>query len=189
MTGRLIYNLNVSLDGFVEDRDHGLDWATVDDELHGWFNEQTRSLDAEIYGRKLYETMAAYWPRGEDDPDATPIMREFARLWNAMPRVVFSTTLTSALPNHRIVQGDVAAVLEELRRDFDGDIGVGGANIAGQYVTRGLVDEFRLMVHPVVLGSGTPYWPALDRPLNLKLVDRHEFSSGVELRSYVPAER
>jgi dihydrofolate reductase len=101
---------------------------------------------------------------------------------------VFSTTLTSVGPNARVVRGDVGAVLDDLRREHQGDIGVAGANIAGQYVTRGLVDEFRLMVHPVVLGAGTPFWPVLDRPLNLRLVDRREFSSGVELRSYVPAD-
>ncbi len=189
MTGKLIYNLNVSLDGFIETPDHGLDWATVDEEVHSWFNEQARSLGAEIYGRKLYEVMAAYWPTAEDDPNGTPVTREFARLWNATPRAVFSTTLTSVGPNARIVRDDVGAVLDDLRREHQGDIGVAGANIAGQYVTRGLVDEFRLMVHPVVLGAGTPFWPVLDRPLNLRLVDRREFSSGVELRSYVPADR
>ena len=187
--GKLIYNLNVSLDGFIETLDHGIDWPIVDEELHSWFNDQMRTLDAEIYGRRLYEVMAAHWPHAEDDPDGTPVELEFARLWNAMPRVVFSTTLKRVVKNARLVRGDVGAVLDDLRREFDGDIGVAGANIAGQYVTRGLVDEYRLIVHPVVLGSGTPFWPVLDQPLRLKQVDQHTFSSGVELRSYVPADR
>ena len=187
--GKLIYNLNVSVDGFIETVDHRHDWTVIDDELHTWFNDQTRSLDAEIYGRRLYEVMASHWPHADADPEATPVTLEFARIWNAMPRVVFSTTLTHVEGNARLVRGDVGAVLDDLRREVSGDIGVAGANIAGQYVTRGLVDEFRLIVHPVVLGSGTPFWPVLERPMTLRQVDQHAFSSGVELRSYVPGDR
>ena len=91
--GRLVYCLNVSLDGFVAAADGGLEWATVDEEVHGWFNEQERSMDASLYGRRLYETMATYWPTGADDPQATPAMVEFAHIWNAKPIVVFSSTL------------------------------------------------------------------------------------------------
>ena len=93
--GKLIYNLNVSLDGFIETPDHSLDWTAVDDELHRWFNDETRTLDATLYGRRLWEVMAAYWPTGEDDPSATDVTREFAAIWNAMPKVVFSTSLES----------------------------------------------------------------------------------------------
>ena len=93
--GKLVYSLNVSLDGFVETVDHSLDWAVVDDELHTWFNEQTRTLDASLYGRRMYELMSAYWPRAESDPSATEPMLDFARIWNAMPKIVFSTTLGS----------------------------------------------------------------------------------------------
>jgi dihydrofolate reductase len=185
--GKLIYNLNVSIDGFIETPDRSLAWASVDEELHTWFNDQTRALDATLYGRRLYEVMAAYWPTGEDDPAATDAMREFARVWNPMPKVVFSTTLERVEHNSRLVSGDVGTVLADLRREFDGDMGVAGPNLAGQFVRRGLVDEYRLIIHPVVLGAGTPFWPQLDAPLGLRLVDRHEFGGGQELRSYVPA--
>ncbi len=84
--GKLIYTMNVSLDGYVETTDRALDWSIVDEELHSWFNDQTRSLDAELYGRRMYELMAAYWPGVESDPSATETEREFARIWNAMPR-------------------------------------------------------------------------------------------------------
>jgi len=184
--GKLIYLLNVSLDGFVETPDHSLDWALVDDELHTWFNDQTRTLDATLYGRRLYEVMAAYWPTGEDDPSATDTEREFARIWNPMPKVVFSSSLDHVDHNSRLVNGDVGEVLEGLRREFDGDLGVAGPNLAGQFVRRGLVDEYRLVVHPVVLGAGTPFWPQLDAPLSLRLTETHTFGSGVEARSYVP---
>ena len=105
--GKLIYNLNVSIDGFIETPDRSLAWASVDEELHTWFNDQTRALDATLYGRRLYEVMAGYWPTGEDDPAATDAMREFARVWNPMPKVVFSTTLERVEHNSRLVSGDV----------------------------------------------------------------------------------
>ena len=185
--GKLIYLLNVSADGFIETREHSLEWTTVDEEIHTWFNDQMRALDATMYGRRLYELMAAHWPTGEEDPASTPAMREFARIWNPLPKIVFSSSLDHVEHNSRLVRGDVEPVLEELRREFDGDIGVAGANLAGQFVRRGLVDEYRVVVHPVVLGAGTPYWPELDAPLKLKPVAQHTFTSGAEYRSYVPA--
>ena len=185
--GKLIYLLNTSLDGFIETPDHSLDWATVDEELHSWFNDQTRAVDATLYGRRLWEVMSGHWPTAGDDPSTSDVEREFARIWNAMPKVVFSTTLEHVEHNARLVQGDVGQVLEDVRREFDGDLGVAGPNLAGQFVRRGLVDEYQLIVHPVVLGAGTPFWPELDAPLRLRPVEKHTFSSGVELRTYVPA--
>ena len=146
-----------------------------------------RTLDASLYGRRLYELMAAHWPTGESDPAATEPMREFARIWNPMPKIVFSTSLQHVEHNSRLVKGDVGAVLADLRKEFDGDLDVGGANLAGQFVRRGLVDEYRLVIHPVVLGAGTPFWPELEAPLRLRLVDTRTFSSGAEFRSYVPS--
>jgi len=182
--GKLIYNLNVSLDGFIETPDHSLDWTVVDDELHSWFNDQTRTLDATLYGRRLWEVMAAHWPTAEDDPSGTDVTREFAVIWNAMPKVVFSTTLESVEHNARLVRGEVGEVLDGVRREFDGDIGVAGADLAGQFVQRGLVDEYRIVVHPVVIGAGTPFWPKLDAPMRLRLVETRTFESGVMLVSY-----
>jgi dihydrofolate reductase len=184
---KLIYLMNVSLDGFIETPDHSLAWTTVDDELHTWFNDQLRATQASLYGRRLYELMAAHWPTAEDDPAATDAMLEFARIWNPMPKVVFSSSLDHVDHNARLVGGDVGEVLDGLRREFDGDLAVGGPNLAGQFVRRALVDEYRLVVHPVVLGAGTPFWPELDAPLRLRLTDTHAFASGVELRSYVPS--
>ena len=185
--GKLIYSLNVSLDGFVETPDHGLDWANVDEELHTWFNDQTTALDATLYGRRMYEVMAAYWPTADDDSSATDAEREFARIWKPMPKIVFSSSLEFVEHNGRLVRGDVGAVLEDLRQEFNGDLDVGGPNLASQFVRRGLVDEFRLVVHPVVLGAGTPFWPEVDAPLRLRLVETRTFDSGAELRTYVPS--
>ena len=183
---KLIYCLNVSLDGFIETPDHGLAWTQMDEELHAWFNERERSLDASLYGRRLYEVMT-YWGTAEEDPSLTDVERDFARIWNTVPKVVFSTTLERVEYNSRLVRGDVGDVLNDLRREFDGDLGVAGPNLAGQFVRRGLVDEFQLVVHPVVLGAGTPFWPELDTPLRLRLADTHRFTSGVVMTSYVRA--
>ena len=115
-------------------------------------------------------------------------MRDFARIWNEHPKIVFSTTLDRVDRNSRLVQGDAGEVLDGLRREFKGDLGVGGPNLAGQFVRRGLVDEYRLVVHPVVLGAGTPFWPALDAPLRLRLAETRTFASGAVLFSYVPVQ-
>jgi dihydrofolate reductase len=182
--GRLVYLMNVSLDGYVEAPGHDLSWASVDDELHAWFNEHERTTEAVLYGRRLYETMAAYWPTYESDRNATDVMREFGRIWNAKPKIVFSTTLRSVEGNSRLVSGDVADVLAQIRREFDGDLGVGGPTLAAEFVRRGLVDDYRLVVHPVVLGAGTRFWPPLEKPLALRLRGTQRFASGALLLDY-----
>jgi len=185
--GKLIYAMNVSLDGYVETADHSLDWTTVDDELHVWFNDFTRGLDASLYGRRLYELMAAYWPTAESDPSATGPMLEFARIWNAMPKVVFSSTLDSVEWNSRLVRGDVGEELARLRTEFDGDLDVGGPTLAAAFIQRGLVDEYRLVVHPVMLGAGTPFFPALESPIRLRMTETRKFESGVIYLGYAAA--
>ena len=110
--------MNVSLDGYVETPDHSLDWTNVDKELHTWWSDRVREADAFVYGRRLYEVMAAYWPTAESDPAATDYMIDFARIWNAKPKVVFSETLDRVDWNSRLVSGDVSEVLEQLRAEF-----------------------------------------------------------------------
>jgi dihydrofolate reductase len=185
--GKLIYSLNGSLDGFIETPDHSLDWATLGEDVLQWFNEQSRTLEASLYGRRMYEVMAGYWPTAEDDPAATEVTREFARIWNPMPKIVFSTSLDRVDHNARLVRGDVGEVLAALRTEFQGDLDVGGADLAGQFVRRGLVDEYQLMIHPVVLGAGTSFWPMLDGPRRLRLTETRRFASGVMLLSYAAA--
>ena len=182
--GKLIYSMNVSLDGYVETPEHSLDWANVDEELHGWFNDRTREVDASLYGRRMYELMAGYWPTAESDPSATPVEREFARIWKPMPKIVFSSTLTGVDWNSRLVRGDVGEELARLRTEFDGDLDVGGATLAAEFIRRGLVEEYRLLVHPVVLGAGTPFFPELESPIHLQLTETATFDSGVIYLGY-----
>src|SRR3954447_12400902 len=139
--GKLIYLMNVSLDGFVETVDHGLEWTRIDEELHSWFNDQERRMDAVLYGRRLYEVMAAYWPTAASDPNATEIELDYARIWNAEPKIVFSRTLDSVTSNSRLVAGDVGEELAKLKAEFPGDLGVGGPTLAAQFIQRGLVEE------------------------------------------------
>jgi dihydrofolate reductase len=184
--GRVIYLMNVSLDGYVETPDRDLGWTIVDDEVHSWFNDQLRQTDVSLYGRRLYEVMAAYWPTAASDPAATPVTLEFAALWNAKPIVVFSSTLGSVTSNSRLVRGDVVDEIERLKAAYEGDLAVGGPTLASALVRRGLVDEYRLVVHPVILGAGTPYFPSLETPIQLRPTETRSFESGVRYLAYVP---
>ena len=182
--GRLIYLMNVSLDGFVETPDHSLDWGTVDDELHSWFADRERETEVDLYGRRLWELMAAYWPTAESDPNATEAMRAFARSWNATQKVVFSNELESVGHGARLVRGDVGEELVKLRKEFSGDMEVGGPSLAAQFIERGLVDAYRLVIHPVILGAGTPYFPPLSSRINLRHTESRTFASGVHYIAY-----
>ena len=106
--------------------------------------------------------MSAHWPTANADPAATEATLEFRRLWLAIPKIVFSSTLTSVDWNSRLVHGDPGDELARLRREFDGDFEVAGPTLASEFIRRGLVDEFQVLVHPVILGGGTPYLPFLD---------------------------
>jgi dihydrofolate reductase len=176
--GKVIFLMNVSLDGYIETSDHSLDWTIVDDELHTWFNERLRATEASVYGRRLFEVMNAYWPTAESDPAATDVTLEFARIWNAKPKVVVSRSMHEAPAGWRLTRGEPEAILEELRRDFSGDLEIGGPTLAAGFIRRGLVDEFQLVVHPVILGGGTRFFPDLERPAGLRLLETRTFSSG-----------
>jgi dihydrofolate reductase len=182
--GKLVYSMNVSLDGFVDTVDHQLDWIRMDDELHTWFNDQARASEAELYGRRMYEVMTAYWPNGETDPNGTPATIEFARIWNPKPKIVFSRTLRSVEWNSRLVEGDVGEILATIRRDHPGELSVSGPTLAGEFARRDLIDEYRLVVHPVILGDGTPYLATMDRRIELELIDERPFGSGVRYLGY-----
>ena len=182
--GKVIFLLNVSLDGYIESPDRSLDWTIVDDELHSWFNERERSLDALVYGRRLFELMNGYWPTAESQPEITDTEVEFARIWNAHPKIVVSRTIKEAPPGWRLMSGEPETILEELRRDFSGDLGIGGPTLAASFIQRGLVDEYGLVVHPVILGGGTRFFPGLERPIGLQLLETRTFTSGVVYLRY-----
>ena len=182
--GKVVFLMNVSLDGYIETSNHSLDWATVDDELHSWFNERLAATDASVYGRRLFEVMNAHWPTYESDPMATGPMLEFGRIWNAKPKVLVSRSLHDAPPGWRHLSGDPAAILAQLRRDFSGDIEIGGPTLAAGFIRAGLVDAYQVVVHPVILGGGKRFFPDLERPSGLRLVETRAFASGAVYLGY-----
>jgi dihydrofolate reductase len=182
--GRLIYLMNVSLDGYIETTDRSPEWAKVDDEIHGWFNDELRETEALLYGRRLYEVMAAYWPTAESDPGATAVMLDFARIWNPKPKLIFSRSLERVDGNARLVRAESDEDFARVKAGFDGKLEVGGPTLAAEFIRRGLVDEYRLVVHPVILGAGTPFFPRMERPLALRLTETRTFASGVVYLGY-----
>ena len=184
---KVTYSFSVSADGFINDASGSLGWAQIDEEIHTWFNDRAREADAFLYGRRLWETMAAYWPDAATDGDASPAMLDFARIWNAKPKVVFSSTLESVEHGARLERGPILDALPRLREEFPGELEVGGAALAADLVQGGLIDEYRLVVHPVALGAGTPFFPPLDAPLHLRLVESRPFASGAVLLRYEPS--
>jgi len=177
----LIYSMSVSLDGHIAGPDGAIDWAAPDGELMRFHNEQTRELTGHLSGRGLYEDMLA-WETAEQtwsDPGAL----EFARLWKAIPKVVFSTSLTTVEGNARLARSDVAGEVAELKNQPGaGMVSVGGARFAACLAEKDLIDEYRLFVNPVVLGGGAPYFPPLPKRLELELVETQTFSQVVYLR-------
>ena len=187
--GLLIYAMSVSLDGFVETPTRSLDWVLVDEELHSVFNDQAREVSASLYGRRMYELMAGYWPTTEADPSATPVEREFAAIWRDTPKIVFSRTLDRVDANSRLVRSDAAEEVDRLKAQPGFDLDVGGPTLAAALLQAGLVDECRLFVHPVILGAGTPFFPALVDRIGLKLLETRTFSSGVVYLRYETVSR
>jgi dihydrofolate reductase len=177
---RLIYSMGVSLDGFIAGPNGEIDWSGPDEELHRFHNRQTLELDAHLCGRRLYETMV-YWETAEENESAHG---EFARIWKALPKIVFSTTLERVEGNARLATGDVAHEVAALKAQPGKDVAVGGAGLAAACARLDLIDEYRLFVSPVVLGGGTPFFPALDGRIGLELVETRTFGSRVVYLRY-----
>ena len=176
---RLVFSMGVSLDGYVVGPDGGFDWSTPDEAVFRAATEEVRALGGHLLGRRLYETMR-YWETAEEDGSLSDLERDFAALWKALPKVVFSTTLTDVDPGYRLTDGGLAGEVERLRAEpGDGDIAIGGARLAAEAAALGLVDEYRLRVHPVLVGGGTPFFPRAERRADLELVDSRTFPSGV----------
>lgn len=181
---KVIYLMNVSLDGFIEGPNRELDWTSVDEELHGFFNDQQRDIDTLLYGRRLYEVMT-YWETADADPSLSEVEREFARIWKNSAKIVFLKTLEHVRGNARLARSDIAEEITKLRQQPGKDLGVGGPSLASTVMQLGLIDEHRLVVHPVVLGSGTPFFPALGHKINLRLAETRTFGSGAVYLRYI----
>jgi dihydrofolate reductase len=184
---KLIYSMGVSLDGFIAGPAGDIDWSAPDEELHRFHNEQARDLGAHLYGRRLYEVMRP-WETADQRPSVSEPELEFARIWKDTPKVVFSRTLDAVEGNARLVKENAAEEVARLKEQPGKALAVGGAGLASSLMKLGLIDEYRLFVSPVVLGSGTPYFPALDERISLELVETRTFGSRVVYLRYRRAE-
>ncbi|HEV7205392.1 MAG TPA: dihydrofolate reductase family protein [Jatrophihabitans sp.] len=186
---KIVVMMSTSVDGFMSDPDGGLDWSVVDAELHQHFNDWLATAGAFLDGRVSYELMAGYWPTADADPQSSPQEAEFAGIWRDMPKIVYSTTLEHAEWNTTIRREVDVDEVRALQRERGGDLVVGGANLAATFRALDLVDEYRLYIHPVLLGRGVPLFHDLDERAELGLVETRIFGTGVVLLRYARAGR
>ncbi|KPH97459.1 bifunctional deaminase-reductase domain protein [Actinobacteria bacterium OK074] len=182
---KIVLSMSVSLDGYIEGPGRDISWHRVNDELHQHFNDFLKNMGAFLSGRVTHQLMADFWPTADRDPDASATVVEFAGIWRNMPKVVFSRTLEHADWHTTIVREVVPADIRALKAQDGGDLVVSGAQLVGEFLRLGLVDEMRVYVHPVLIGRGTRLFPVGDDiRASLRLVESRAFSSGVVLLRY-----
>ncbi|MEU5592656.1 dihydrofolate reductase family protein [Streptomyces sp. NPDC020298] len=178
------YSMSVSLDGYIVGPDGGFDWTVPDEEVFRFWIDEIREVGVHLLGRRLYETML-YWETADQDPSLEDSGLEWAALWNPLPKVVFSTTLSAVQGNARLASGGLAEEIERLRAEpGEGDIAIGGATLAAEAAASGLIDEYRAMVYPVLVGGGVPFFPRHERRVDLELVETRTFGSKVVYLRY-----
>jgi dihydrofolate reductase len=173
------YSMGVSLDGYIVGADGTFGWTGPDEEVFSFVTDEIRQVGVYLLGRRLYETML-YWETAGRDPSLDDAMLTWAALWKALPKVVFSTTLTSVQGNARLASGGLGEEIERLRAEpAEGAIAIGGATLAAEAAGLGLIDEYRTRVYPVLVGGGIPFFPQRERRVDLELVETRAFKSGV----------
>lgn len=186
--GKLVYLTNVSLDGYIEDEQGRFDWIPVDDEVFAFITDLIRPVDTFLYGRRLYEAMSLW----ESDPSLaaqSDLTSDFASVWQAAGKVVYSTTLAATnTARTRLERRFDPVRVRDLKAEVGGDLTVGGAALAAQAFAAGLVDECQLFVLPVVVGGGKPGLPS-DVRIDLELLDERRFRNGVVYLRYRTVER
>ncbi|GAB3553877.1 dihydrofolate reductase family protein [Arthrobacter tumbae] len=180
----LTFAMNLSLDGYIAAPGDELGWSVSSNELFQWWSDRVGSTDLALYGRKLWETMSSHWPTADQQPDATPAQIEYAGRWRDMRKVVFSSTISTVDWNTRLVTGDAVGEITRLKADDGGPMDIGGATLAAAAMRAGLIDEYVLVTHPVLVGGGTPVFTALDNWVNLSLAEARSFPGGVILTRY-----
>ncbi|MEU8384058.1 dihydrofolate reductase family protein [Streptosporangium sp. NPDC048865] len=181
---KLIFAMSVTLDGYIAAPGDDLGWSVPSDELFQWWSDRVEATGLALYGRKLWEAMSSHWPTADKQPGATPAEMEFARRWRDMPKVVFSSTIDTVDWNTRLVTGDAVAEITSLKAEGGGPMDIVGATLAGAAMRAGLIDEYVIVTHPVLVGGGTPFFSALDNWVNLNLVETRTFPGGVALTRY-----
>jgi dihydrofolate reductase len=175
---KLIYSAITSLDGFVADEDGKFDWAAPDEEVHAFINDLERPVGTYLYGRRMYEVMA-YWETAHAVPDQPPVAQDFAQIWQAAEKIVYSKTLQAVSSGRTRIERDFdPETVRELKASAGADITLGGSELAAQALKARLVDECHLFVSPIVVGGGKPSLPR-DVRLQLELLDERRFGNGV----------
>jgi dihydrofolate reductase len=176
--GKLIYSAITSLDGYIEDENGNFDWAEPDEEVFAFVNELDRPVGTYLYGRRMYETMAG-WETDEFIGDGRPVMVDFANIWRAADKIVFSRTLESvATARTRIEATFDPDLIDKIKSSTKNDLAVAGAELAALAFRAGLIDECHLLLNPIVVGSGKPALPSKDRR-RLELLREGRFGNGV----------
>ncbi|HEV7483698.1 MAG TPA: dihydrofolate reductase family protein [Solirubrobacterales bacterium] len=183
MAAKLIYSTIASLDGYVADADGNFDWAAPDEEVHAFVNDLERSAGTYLYGRRMYETMAV-WETMDAQPDLSPATVDYARIWRAAEKIVYSTTLeTVSSERTRIEPAFDPEGVRRLKATAERDVTVGGPGLAAAAIAAGLVDELQLLIVPAVVGGGTRGLPEGVR-LDLELIEQRRFDSGAVFLRY-----
>ena len=178
------YAMSVSLDGYIVGPDGDFDWGVPDEQVFRFWIDETREVAVHLLGRRLYQTML-YWETAEQESSLDEAELEWAALWKPLPKVVFSRTLAAVQGTARLASGDLAEEIAQLRAEpGEGHIAIGGATLAAEAAALGLIDEYRVMVHPVLVGGGIPFLPQQERRVDLELVETRTFSSGVVYLRY-----
>ncbi|MEU5876105.1 dihydrofolate reductase family protein [Spirillospora sp. NPDC047279] len=183
--GRVVYSMMASLDGYIEDSKGSIEFSAPDEAVHKMANEQTRASSGLLFGRRMYEAMEGPWREFAERDDLPETVAEFARLYLATPRIVFSDTLEDVPEGVRVVRSaDAVAEITRLK-EGEGELGLGGASLAASVID--LIDEFRVFVMPVMVGGGKPCFPP-GAEIGLRLAEHRAFESGVVLLRYVRAD-
>ena len=178
------YSMGVSLDGYIAGPDGRFDWTAPDEEVFRFVTDEIREVGVHLLGRELYETML-YWETADQDRSLGDAELEWAAIWKPLPKVVFSTTLSTVQGNARLASGGLAEEIERLRAEpAEGDIAIGGSALAAEAAALGLIDEYRPRVYPVLVGGGIPFFPQHERRVDLELAETRTFSSGVVYLRY-----
>ena len=180
---KLIYSAIASLDGYTADEDGNFDWAAPDAEVHSFVNELERPIGTYLYGRRMYEVML-FWETVSTDADQAPVMRDFAEIWQAADKVVYSGTLEGESSSKTRIERDFEPeAVRQMKASAGQDIGIGGPELAAHAIRAGLVDEFHLFLTPIVVGGGQ-HWLPDGAQLPLELLDERRFENGVVYLSY-----
>jgi dihydrofolate reductase len=184
---KVIFRTSLSLDGYIDASSGDPSWLFPDEELHRHFNDLERDIDTHLYGRRMYELMAAYWPTADQNPTAPQYEIEYARIWKAVPKVVFSSRLQEVSWNARMTSHDALAEVVSLKDQPGKNLSVGGLHLASSLATGELIDEYRFYFVPILLGSGKAAFSELRKRVRLQPVETRTFTSGTVLVRCVPA--